>query len=110
MRSEFCPIQFRKHIIKESKKTGFFFYHVENQNCLISWFSFGNRKNVNKATNIYQIDWKQVRNWLKDEEKIPSLKCSRKACRSGKAYIPVMEKELYTTFLDMQNEGKFVKR
>ena len=74
-----------------------------------NWY-FESGKNISETANNFQIDRKQVRNWLKDEEKIPSLKCSRKAYRSGKAYIPVMEKELYTTFLDMQNEGKFVKR
>ena len=68
MRSESCPIQFRKHIHQGKQKNRLLFYHVENQICLISLFSFGNRKNVNKATDIYQIDWKQVRNWLRGKD------------------------------------------
>ena len=32
-----------------------------------------NRKIINQTVNNFQIDWKQVKNWLKDEEKIHSL-------------------------------------
>ena len=74
-----------------------------------NWY-FENGKNINQTANSFLIDWKQVRNWLKDEEKIHSLKRSKKACRYGKAKFPVMEKELYTKFLDMRKEGKRVKR
>ena len=35
-------------------------------------------KNVNQTVNNFQIDWKQVKNWLKDEEKIHSLQLSKK--------------------------------
>ena len=50
-----------------------------------------------------------MRNWLKHEEKICSLKRSKKACRYGKTKFPVMEKEVYTKFLDMRKEAKRVK-
>ena len=65
-----------------------------------NWY-FENGKKINQTPNNFQIDRKQVRNWLKDEEKICSLKRSKKAFRYGKVNIPVMEKELYTKFLDM---------
>ena len=51
-----------------------------------------------------------MRNWLNNEEKIYFLKRSKKTCWYGKAKFPVMEKELYTKFFDMQKEGKLVKR
>ena len=51
-----------------------------------------------------------MKNWLKDEEKIRSLKLSKKACRYGKAKFPVIERELFTKFFDMRIEGKRVKR
>ena len=79
-------------------------FKVKVTNCY-----FENMKNINQIVNNFQIDWKQVRNWLKDEEKICSLKLSKKACQYGKAKFPVMEKELYTKFLDMQERGKSVK-
>ena len=44
-----------------------------------NWY-FENGENINQAANNFQIDRKQVRNWLNDEEKIRSLKRSRKAC------------------------------
>ena len=72
-----------------------------------NWY-FENRKN-NQTANNFQIDRKQVRNWLKHEEKICSLKRSKKACRYGKTKFPVMEKEVYTKFLDMRKEAKRVK-
>ena len=51
-----------------------------------------------------------MKNWLKDEEKIRSLKLSKKACQYGKAKFPVIEKELFTKFFDMRIEDKRVKR
>ena len=60
-----------------------------------NWY-FENGKNVNQTANNFQIDGKQVRNRLKDEEKIRSSKHSKKACRYGKVKFPVMEKEFYT--------------
>ena len=51
-----------------------------------------------------QTDRRQVRNWLKDEEKIRSLKRSKKTCRYGKAKFQGTEKELYTKFLDKRKK------
>ena len=44
-----------------------------------NWY-FENKKNINQTANNSQIDRKKLRNWLKDEEKIRSLKSSKKAC------------------------------
>ena len=57
-----------------------------------NWY-FENEKNISQTARNFQIDRKQVRNWLKDEERICFLKCSEKTCRYGKAKFPVMEKE-----------------
>ena len=75
---------------------------------ITNWY-FENAKSINQTANNFQIDRKQVRNWLKDEEKICSVKLSKKTCRYGKVKFPVMGKELYTMFLDMRKEGKRLK-
>ena len=66
---------------------------------------FENGININQTASNFQNDRKQVRNCLKNEEKIRYLKRSKKAYRYGKAKFPVMEKELYAKFLDMRKEG-----
>ena len=53
---------------------------------------FENRKTINQTANNFHIDRKQLRNWLKDEKKIRSLKLLKKTFRYGKAKFPVMEK------------------
>ena len=73
-----------------------------------NWY-FGNEKKINQTASNFKINQKQVRNWLKDEEKIRPLKRLKKTCRYGKAKFPVMETELCTKFLDMRKEGKRVK-
>ena len=57
---------------------------------VIKWY-FGNGKNINKATNIFKI-------WLKNEEKICSLKGSRNSCRYGKTNFPLMKKKLFQIY------------
>lgn len=64
---------------------------------MTNWY-FENGKNIKKFVSNFQIEQKQVRNWLKDEEKTISLRLSEKACRCGTAKLPVMENELYTKF------------
>ena len=49
-----------------------------------NWY-FENEKNIKQTANNFQIYQKQVRNLLKDEEKICSLNHSRKLYRYGKA-------------------------
>ena len=70
---------------------------------VINWY-FENEENFNQTANNL------VRNWLKDEEKIRCLNCSRKSCRYGKAKFLFMEKEPYSKFLDMRKESKCIKR
>ena len=76
---------------------------------VIHWY-FENGKNINQTSNNFEVDRKQVRNWIKSEKKIRSLKGSKKAARYGKAKFPSMEKELHAKFVDMRKEGKRVKR
>ena len=49
-----------------------------------NWYS-ENWKNISQTANKFQINQKQVRNRLKNEEKFRSLKRSKKACQYGKA-------------------------
>ena len=72
-----------------------------------NWY-FGNGRNSKQTANNFQIDRKQERNWLKDEEKIHSVKLSKKARRYGQAKFPDMEREIYTKLFDIRKEGKHV--
>ena len=65
---------------------------------VINWY-FENGKNINQTGNNFETDQKQMRNWFKDEEKIRSLKLSRKSCQYGNVKFPFMEKELFSKFL-----------
>lgn len=76
---------------------------------LINWY-FKNGKNINHTVSNFLIDRNQVRKWLNDEEKIRSLKHSRKSRWHGKVKFPFMEKEFHSEFPDMQKEGKHFKR
>ena len=59
----------------------------------------------------FNLDRKQVRNWVKAEEKIRKQKLNAKAPGRGrKARFPEAEKQLHDEFLKMRSEGKAVKR
>ena len=65
---------------------------------VINWY-FENGKNINQTCNNFETDQKQMKNWFKDEEKIRSLKLSRKSCQYGKVKFPFIEKERFSKFL-----------
>ena len=50
-----------------------------------NWY-FEKGKNINQTTSNFQIDWKQVWNWLKDEERIYSLKLLKKGMPISKVF------------------------
>ena len=76
---------------------------------VVSWH-FNNSKNVNKTANKFEIDRRQVRNWIKDEGKIRKQNRKSKAARIGLVRFPLMENQLKEEFLGMRREGKSVKR
>ena len=76
----------------------------------MTWFH-ENGKNVHQTSQHFNLDRKQVRNWLKAEEKIRKQKLSAEALSRGrKARFPEVEKQLHDEFLKMSSEGKAVKR
>ena len=81
----------------------------EFESKVINWY-LENGKNFNETARNFQIDEKQVRNWLKDKEKIRFLKRLRKSCQYGRAKLPLMKKELNSKFLDIHKKGQRFKR
>ena len=77
---------------------------------VMMWFH-ENGKNVHQASQHFNLDRKQVCNWVKAEEKIRKQKLNAKASGRGrKARFPEAEKQLHDEFLKMRSEGKAVKR
>ena len=69
----------------------------------MTWFN-ENGKNVHQTSQHFNLDRKQVRNWVKVEEKIRKQKLNAKAPGRGrKACFP-------DEFLKMRSEDKAVKR
>ena len=77
---------------------------------VMTWFH-DNGKNVHQTSQHFNLDRKQVCNWVKAEEKIRKQKLNAKAPGRGrKACFPEVEKQLHDEFLKMCSEGKAVKR
>ena len=82
-------------------------YAREFKLTVVTWFH-ENGKNVHQHFNL---DTKQVRNWVKAEEKIRKQKLNAKAPgRRRKARFPEAEKQLHDEYFKMRSEGKAVKR
>ena len=71
----YVGLHVREFKVAPSKRTSFC---KEFKMKVTNWY-FWNGKNINQTANKFQIDRKQVRNRLKDEEEIRSLKRSKKA-------------------------------
>ena len=56
------------------------------------------------------LDRKQIRKWEKREELIHKQKWTSRSTRHGEVMFPIMEKELYKSFIDTRKEGKRIKR
>ena len=68
-------------------------------------------ENIHQILQNFNLERKQVRNWVKAEEKIRKQKLNAKAPGGGrKAHFPEAEKQLHDEFLKMHSEGKAVKR
>ena len=71
------------------------------------WY-MDNGKNIARAAQIFGVDRKQVRNWLKNEETIQQQKHSSKA--SGRGYAAkyrIMEDALYAEYKEARAKGNF---
>ena len=85
-------------------------YAREFKLTVVTWFH-ENGKNVHQTLQHFNLDRKQVRKWVKAEEKIRKQKLNAKRpCRVWKARFPEAEKQLHDEFLKMCSEGKAVKR
>ena len=84
-------------------------YAREFKLSVVTWFH-ENGKNIHQTSQYFNLDRKQVRNWVKTEEKIRKQKLNTKAPGRGKARFPEAEKQLHDDFLKMRSEGKAVKR
>ena len=85
-------------------------YGREFKLTVVTWFH-GNGKNIHQTSQHFNLDRKQVRHWVKAEEKIRKQKLNAKASGRGrKARFPEAEKQLNDEFLKMYSEGKAVKR
>ena len=70
-----------------------------------------NGKNIASTAQMFGVDRKQVRTWLKNEEIIQQQKHSSKASgRNCTAKYPIMEDALYAEYKGARAKGKFLKR
>ena len=76
----------------------------------MTWFHENGRNN-HQTSQHFNLDRKQVHNWIKAEEKIRKQKLNAKTPGRGwKACFPELKKQLHDEFLKMHSEGKAVKR
>lgn len=68
-------------------------------------YYYNNWRNVNQASNVFKVDRKDIRNWVKNEELIKKQKRTSRSTRHGKVVFPVMEKELYKRFIGTSKES-----
>ena len=65
---------------------------------------------MNLTSNKFEVDRKQVRNWINHEDTIRQHKPKSFSKRHGKVMYPMLEKELYTKFMEVRTIGERVKR
>ena len=74
------------------------------------WY-MNNGKNIARTAQMFGVDRKQVRIWLKNEEIIQQQKHYSKVSRRGcTAKYPIMEDALYAEDKEARAKGKFLKR
>ena len=77
---------------------------------IVKWY-YKNDKHILHTSHKFEVDRKQVRNWIKTEEKIQKQKLLSKASGRGRsALFPEAEKLLHDGFVKMPSEGKIVKK
>ena len=74
------------------------------------WYT-NNGENIAKTTQMFGVDRKQVKTWLKNEEIIQQQKHSSKTSGRGCiAKYPIMEDTLYDEYKEARAKEKFLKR
>ena len=69
-----------------------------------------NGKNIARTAQMFVVDRKQVRTWLKNKKNIQQQKHSSKASGKGcTAKYPIMEDALYAEYKEARAKGKFLK-
>lgn len=76
---------------------------------VIQWF-YSHNKNILQTASYFKIDRKQVRQWIRNEEKIRKQKRKSKSVRGRKAKYPLLEKKLLEEFSERRSQGKIVKK
>ena len=74
---------------------------------VVQWFH-SNNTNILQTSNHFTIDRKQVRTWIKAEEKMRKQKSKSMNERGRRAYFPRMESKLVQQF-NRRKQGKIVK-
>ena len=70
-----------------------------------------NGKSIARIAQMFRVDQKQVRTWLKNQEIIQQQKHSSKHSGRGcTANNPIMEDTLYAEYKEARAKGKFLKR
>ena len=75
----------------------------------IQWFH-AHDKNILQTALHYKVDRKQIRQWVKNEEKIRKQNRNSKSVRGRKAVYPELEKKLLDEFSQRRAQGKIVKK
>ena len=73
------------------------------------WY-MSNGKNIASTAQMFGVDRKQVRTWLKNkiiQQQKHSSKASERGCT---AKYPIMEDALYAEYKEARAKGKFLKR
>ena len=93
---------------QSKKKTQFLYARVELK--VSDWY-MNNGRNIARTSQMFGVNRKQVRTWLKHEEKIQQQKHYNRAVGRGCiAKFPFMEKALYAECKEARAEGKLLKR
>ena len=79
-------------------------YNCEFKLKVSDWY-MNNRKNIARRAQMFGVDRKQVRTWLKNEEIIQRQKHSSKASK-----YPIIEDASYAEYKEAKAKGKFLKR
>lgn len=84
-------------------------YPREFKLAVVRWY-YENGKNISRTSLHFEVDRKQVRNWLKNESVIRKQKSKSKTIRGRKAQYPLVETKLLAEFKEQRKRGKIVKK
>ena len=96
-------------VTNSSAKTSRRSFTREFKLSVIQWFHSHN-KNILQTASYFKIDRKQVRQWIRNEEKIRKQKRNSKGVRGRRAMYPLLEEKLLEEFTERRSQGKIVKK